>query len=884
MKHPQPFLRQVKIILPALLFFSGYTCSRVEPYKNPKLSIEKRVNDLVSRMTLDEKISQMMDMADSIPRLRIPRYNWWNEGLHGVARAGIATVFPQAIGLSATFNDSLMYEVGAVISDEFRAKYNHFIGMGEHDRYKGLTVWSPNINIFRDPRWGRGQETYGEDPFLTARMGVSFVKGMQGNNSKYLKVVSTPKHYAVHSGPEPLRHVFNANVSQRDFMDTYLPGFEACIREGKAQSVMGAYNRFRGQACCGSPYLLTHIIREKWGFDGYVVSDCGAIYDIFGNHKVASSEAEAAAIAVKAGCDLNCGHTFENLKEAVDKGFITEKQIDVSLKRLMTARFRLGMFDPPGMVPYDTIPYEVNDSKSHRELSVDVARQTMVLLKNSDNVLPLNRNIKTIAVIGPNADEPEVMFGNYNGTPSSYITPLEGVKRKVSTGTKVLYSRGCNLHQDMHNFVPVDARYVTSNGKPGLTGEYFTNKSLEGTPAATRNDQKISFFWFDDTPMPSIGHENFSIRWKGNFTAPKSGRYEFRIRGDDGYRLYIDGKLLIDKWENQDMQGHSAYINFDSASQHSIRVDYYQEIGIGAIFLDWALPEGNIELEALNYAKQADVIVFVGGLSSKLEGEEMRVDLTGFKGGDRTTLNLPASQENLLKKLKATGKPVILVLLNGSALSINWADVNIPAILEAWYPGQEGGTAIADVLFGDYNPAGRLPVTFYKSVDQLPPFEDYNMKGRTYRYFEGEPLYPFGYGLSYTSFTYSNLIAPDSISTTDTVSIKVNVENTGSIDGDEVLELYLKHPDAPVSVPVHALEGFKRIHLKKGEKKTVTFLLSPFQLTVINDSNQRIVLPGAIQLFVGGKQPDEKNTEQGDVLNKIIKVTGEENMIEQLDR
>lgn len=861
-----------------------YSCSKVEPYKNPKLPIEKRVDDLISRMTLDEKISQMIDVADSIPRLGVPQYNWWNEGLHGVARAGVATVFPQAIGLSATFNDSLLFEVATVISDEFRAKYNDFNKKGEHDRYKGLTVWSPNINIFRDPRWGRGQETYGEDPYLTARMGVNFVKGMQGNDSRYLKVVSTPKHYLVHSGPEPSRHIFNAEISQRDFIDTYLPAFEACVKEGKAKSIMGAYNRFRGESCCGSPYLLTRILRDTWGFDGYVVSDCGAVYDIFGNHKIASSEAEAAAIAVKSGCDLNCGDTYRYLKEAVEKGMITEAQIDISLKRLMDARFRLGMFDPTGMVPFDTIPFEINDCKDHRELSIEAARQAIVLLKNESDLLPLPKDLTTLAVIGPNADNPEVMYGNYNGIPSSAVTPLEGIKRKVSPETQVLYSRGCNLHQDLPNRILLDRHFISSNGQPGFTGEYFSNKELKGTPQTVRTDSCINFFWFDESPVPSMGRENFSVRWTGKFIAPKSGKFEFRVSAEDGYRLTIDNQLLLDKWENQAMAGTSIFLDLESGTEHSIKLEFYQERGFAAIVMEWALPEADIEAEALNMARNADIILFFGGLAPKLEGEEMRVDLSGFNGGDRTTLDLPISQENLLKKLKATGKPIILVLMSGSALSVNWADENIPAILEAWYPGQEGGTAIADVIFGDYNPAGRLPVTFYKSTSQLPSFEDYNMKGHTYRYFEGEPLYPFGYGLSYTSFNYSGLLTNNSSTTKDSIQIQIDVKNTGSCDGDEVVQLYLRHMDAPVPVPIHALQGFKRVHLNKGEIKTVTFRLGPLQLAVIDDNNQRVVLPGTIQLFLGGEQPDKKNLSQRKVLMKEIHITGEKYIIDQLNK
>jgi beta-glucosidase len=871
------------IILGGFLLLNT-SCRKTEPYKNPDLPIEDRVNDLISRMTLEEKISQMMDIADSIPRLDIPMYNWWNEGLHGVARAGVATVFPQAIGLAASFNDSLIYDVATVISDEFRAKYNDFISKGERDRYKGLTVWSPNINIFRDPRWGRGQETYGEDPYLTSRMGVMFVKGLQGDDAKYLKTIATPKHYVVHSGPEQLRHIFNVDVSQRDFMDTYLPAFEACIKEGGAKSIMGAYNRFRGESCCGSPYLLTRIIRQEWGFNGYVVSDCGAIYDIFGGHKIASSEAEAAAIGVISGCDLNCGNTYESLKEAVERGLITEAQIDVSVKRLMEARIRLGMFDPPGSVAYDTLPLSLNDCQAHRDLSIEAARQSMVLLKNEGDLLPLPKEIRTIAVIGPNADDAEVMYGNYNGTPSKYVTPLEGIRRKVSPDCKVLYSRGCNIHKDMPNRALINGEYIQNNGNQGLKGEFFSNKELSGDPVAVRTDKTIDFFWFDESPTPELSRENFSIRWTGEIVAPREGKYELRVTGDDGYRLYVDNQLVLNKWEKQDMAGSSVYLNFDSGSRHAIKLEYFQELGFAAIKLEWVLPEADIEKEALAAARESDFVIFVGGLSPRLEGEEMRVDLSGFSGGDRTTLDLPASQESLLKKLKSTGKPIVLVLMSGSALAVNWADGNIPAIIQAWYPGQEGGTAIADVLFGDYNPAGRLPVTFYKSVDQLPAFEVYQMKGHTYRYFEGEPLYPFGYGLSYTFFSYSGFMAPETIVSTDSLKIQVDVANTGHVAGDEVVQLYIKHLDSPVPVPLLALNKFKRIHLNPGEKKTLTFTLSPLQLAVIDEQDQRIVLPGKVEVFIGGQQPDQKNVIQGKVLRKEITISGRVNVIDKLNK
>ncbi len=875
--YPSSF--KLLILISVLSIFS---CSSVEPYKNPKLPVEKRVEDLISRMTLEEKIKQMIDYSDSIPRLGIPEYNWWNEGLHGVARAGIATVFPQAIGLAATFNDSLMLEVATVISDEFRAKYNDYQKKNERDRYKGLTIWSPNINIFRDPRWGRGQETYGEDPYLTSRMGVVFVKGLQGDDPKYFKTIATPKHYAVHSGPEPLRHEFDVDVSQRDFMDTYLPAFEACIKEGNAQSVMSAYNRFRGESCTGSKYMLTDILRKNWGFDGYVVSDCGAVYDIYAYHKLAKSEAEAAAIAVKSGCDLNCGRSYHHLKTAIDSAYLTEEDIDLALKRLFKARFRLGMFDPPEMVPFHKIPYEVNDCQAHRRLSVEAAREAIVLLKNEDRLLPLSKKMKTIAVIGPNADNPEVMLGNYNGFPSEYVTPVEGIRRKVAADVHVYYAKGCNYHEDYLEKEVVKWQYLSSEGTSGLTGEYFNNPDLEGTPYEVRTDSVINFSWFNRAPLPGMNPENYSIRWHGYITAPQTGKYLISLSGDDGFRLIVDDQLMIDAWGEGWKTEHN-YMRFEAGSKHSIEIEYYQKEWFSFISFEWGLPTENAEAKALEIAKQSDVIVFVGGLSPKLEGEEMKVNLSGFYGGDRVSLDLPAIQTEILKKLKALGKPMVLVLMNGSALSVNWADDNIPAILEAWYPGQEGGTAIADVLFGDYNPAGRLPVTFYKSSDQLPPFEDYTMEGRTYRYFKDDPLYSFGYGLSYTEFAYSHLEIPKAISTDEELKITVNLTNTGDYDGDEVVQLYIRHINSAYPVPIHALQSFKRTYLEKGKQKTISFTLSPKQLSVIDDNNRRVVLPGKIQVFIGGQQPDQKRMSPAKVLTAEVQLTGKPNVIDKLD-
>jgi beta-glucosidase len=833
------------------------------PYKNPSLPIEKRVDDLVSRMTLEEKVSQMMNAAAPVERLGIPEYEWWNEGLHGVARAGYATVFPQAIGLAATWDTNLMYEVADVISTEARAKNNEFVRHGDRGRYKGLTFWSPNINIFRDPRWGRGQETYGEDPYLTSRLGVSFVKGLQGDDPRYLKVVATPKHYAVHSGPEPERHGFDARAFERDLRETYLPAFRATVKEGRAASVMCAYNRTNSEPCCANKRLMMEILRGEWNFGGYVVSDCGAITDIWKGHRFAKSEAEASALAVKAGTDLACGSEYASLIQAVKNNLISEAEIDTALKRLMTARFRLGMFDPPEMVPFTRIPYSENDSATHRALSLKAARESIVLLKNGNNTLPLKRDLRTIAVIGPNADAPQVLLGNYNGQPSKSVTPLAGIREKVSPSTKVLYALGSTLTGE--TIAPVPASILTQNGRgsaTGFKGEYFNNRELSGQPVMVRDDEQINFDWGRGRPAPQIDDNNFSVRWTGKFMPTESGFYQLGATADDGLRLYLDGQLLIDAWTNAPAYAPPRTtmkeVKLEAGRSYNVRLEYYDNNGPAVAKFVWSFPRFNQRLieDAVSTARQSDAVVLVVGISPALEGEEMKVEVEGFRGGDRTDLNLPKAQEDLLKAVTATGKPVVLVLLNGSALAVNWADEHVPAIIDAWYPGEEGGTALADVLFGDYNPSGRLPVTFYKSVEQLPPFEDYSMQGRTYRYFKGQPLYPFGHGLSYTKFKYSNLMmSAQKVKAGESLQVSVDVQNIGGREGDEVVELYLTDMVATVPVPVRSLQGVKRISLKPGEKRRVSFTLNPGQLTLIDDRGRRVIEPGEFMVAVGGKQP-----------------------------
>jgi len=828
------------------------------PYLNPSLPLEKRVDDLVSRMTLEEKVSQMMNAAPAIERLGIPEYEWWNEGLHGVARAGYATVFPQAIGLAATWNADLMHQVADVISTEARAKYHEAIRHNQHGRYQGLTFWSPNINIFRDPRWGRGQETYGEDPFLTARLGVEFVKGLQGDDSKYFKVIATPKHYAVHSGPEPERHSFDAKATERDLQETYLPAFHATIVEAKAASVMCAYNRTNTEPCCTNKKLMTDILRGEWGFDGYVVSDCGAISDIWKGHRFAKSEAEASALAVKAGTDLACGREYSALIQAVKQGLISEAEIDVSLKRLMTARFRLGTFDSPQLVKYAQTPFSENDSAAHRELALTAAHESMVLLRNDRDLLPLPKNLKTIAVIGPNANAPEVLWGNYNGRPSKLVTPLAGITNAVPN-TKVIYALGSTLSGEA--VVPVPSSALSVGGKrtaTGLKAEYFTNQQLQGTPATMRVDDSVNFDWGRYKPTPDVSENNFSVRWTGKLTPPETGVYRLGITADDGARLYLDGQLLIDAWASNPTKTVTKEISLVAGREYDVRMEYFQYNREAIARFVWSYPhfaERQID-EAVNAARQADVSILVLGISAGLEGEEMVVNTEGFHGGDRTDISLPKGQEALLKAIKATGKPVVVVLLSGSALAVNWANENVPAILEAWYPGEEGGTAIADVLFGDYNPAGRLPVTFYKSTEQLPPFTDYSMQGRTYRYFKGEPLYPFGFGLSYCKFIYSNFkLSGNRISAGEELKITVDVANAGKRTGDEVVQLYLTDVRASVPVPIRSLAGFKRVSLKAGEKRQVSFTVTPRQMSLIDDNGKRVIEPGEFEISIGGGQP-----------------------------
>jgi beta-glucosidase len=833
--------------------------SNTPQYLDPSQPIAARVDDLISRMTLEEKAQQLVNQSRAIPRLQVPEYDWWSEALHGVARAGTATVFPEPIGLAATFDDPLIHEMAVVIGTEARAKHNQAVRAGRRDIMEGLDFWSPNINIFRDPRWGRGQETYGEDPFLTGRMGVAFVTGLQGDDPKYYRVVSTPKHFAVHSGPEPSRHSIDVRVSKHDMEDTYLPAFRATVTEGRAASVMCAYNRVNGEPACANTFLLVDQLRGAWKFNGYVVSDCDAVVDIFNGHHFTKSMAEAAAVALKRGMDNECADFFTKATsnsdyvkylDAVKQGILTEKEIDVALQRSFTARFRLGMFDPPSMVPYAMTPDSEIDSEAHRELALKTARESIVLLKN-DGILPLGPQIKKIAVVGPLAESGTVLLGNYNGTPSRSTTALEGI-RKQFPGAEITFVPGMNFLRT-ETLIPTSA-LSTPDGKSGLKGEYFADKDFEGTPLV-RVDATADLQVLNPEPAALTrppGMKNFSVRWTGFVTPEESGSYQIGVVGSMN-RLWVDGKLVVDDFVLHDPKPTTVTMPLEKGHRYPLKLEYGQG-GVGTKLV-WLPAIADPIPQAVSAAKAADLTIAVVGITSQLEGEEMKVEVPGFQGGDRTSLDLPKEEEDLLKALGGTGKPFVVVLMNGSALSVNWADQHANAILDAWYSGEEGGTAIAQTLAGVSNPAGRLPVTFYKSTEQLPTFEDYSMKNRTYRYFEGQPLYPFGYGLSYSKFEYTNLkVSNAELNAGDSLEVEVDIKNAGEREGDEVAELYLSFPKLP-GTPLRALRGFKRVHLAAGSVQHVSFSLEARELSHVNTAGDRIVAAGAYQVSVGGGQP-----------------------------
>lgn len=851
-----------KIILIAIVIL-GFNCtsSNDSPvYKDESKSIDVRVDDLIARMTIEEKASQLMYTSPAIERLGIPEYNWWNECLHGVARAGLATVFPQAIGMAATFDTDLIQQMGVVVSDEARAKHHDAVKRGKRGIYQGLNFWTPNINIFRDPRWGRGMETYGEDPFLTSEIAISYINGLQGNDSKYLKTMATAKHFVVHSGPESTRHSFNAVVDDRDLYDTYLPHFKRTIQEANVQAVMCAYNRLDGEACCGSGALLNDLLRNEWGFKGHVVSDCWALVDFYDGHFVSKDEKEASALALASGTDLNCGKVYHSLMDAFKDSLLTEADVDIALKRLFTARFQLGLFDSEENQEYAKIPISVVASEEHAKLSLETARKSMVLLKNEGSLLPLSKENKTIAVIGPNADDSEVLLGNYNGFAENPITPLQGIKDKVGENTEVLFARGCDWADGLPHMVPVPAKYLFTDKDKKVTGlkaEFFNNDKFEGESVKDSVHENIDFNWWENAPITEVEDDNFGVRWTGFLIPEKSGKYYLGGEGANGFKIFLDGEKIVDHYDQHTVQKRYKDIELEAGKVYEVKIEFVNKERMAMMKFIWAPPVDNLKEEALEIAQKADEIILFMGLSPRLEGEEMSVEVEGFHGGDRKILSLPKVQLELMKALKKLNKPMILVLLNGSAVAINWENENIPAILEAWYPGQEAGRAIADILFGDYNPAGRLPVTFYKSVNDIPAFDDYAMEGRTYRYFKGEPLFEFGYGLSYTKFDYSDLkLDQPEIKKDGSAIVSINLTNSGDYDGEEVVQLYIKQLKSKVKRPLKDLRGIQRILLKKGESKVVNFEIKASMLAYIT-KDKEVIEAGDYEIMIGGSSSDK---------------------------
>jgi beta-glucosidase len=883
-----PLRRWLFLASLAVAFLVTWMPAQEPAYLNTKLSPRERAHDLVGRMTLDEKAAQLEDWATAIPRLGIPDYQTWNEALHGVARAGYATVFPQAIGMAATWDTSIVHSMGDVISAEARAKYNEAQREGNHRIFYGLTFWSPNINIFRDPRWGRGQETYGEDPFLTGRLGIAFIGGVQGSDLDHLRAVATSKHFAVHSGPEQMRHGFNVDPSPRDLEETYLPAFRATVTEGHVQSVMCAYNSIDEWPACTNKMLLKEHLRDAWGFKGFVVSDCGAIVDVNQGHKKTPDITHSAALSLQAGTDLSCSiwtPGFNKLADAVRQGLVSEDLVTQAAERLYTGRFQLGLFDPPGSTALDKIPFGEAASTANRQISLKAGEKSIVLLKNN-GALPLKSAPGKLAVIGPTADLLPSILGNYVGTPLHPVTPLDGISKQFRS-SPILYAQGSTLAEGVGVPVPRTAFGLNK----GLKTEFFGTPDWTGRPVAVETEPDVQADWENAKPVPEIYTQNYSVRWSGTLTPPAPGHYVLSVEPADSfpyspvesYRLILDGKVVGEGplRQGQDISSmgnfHAAPgasptappvmnfakipsipIDFADNKEHDFRLEYSHsgDQAGGGVTLKWEAPAQAQLDEAVARANEANVIVALVGLSPQLEGEEMRIKIPGFDGGDRTSLDLPAPQQKLLEALAATGKPLIVVLQSGSAVALNWANEHAAAVLEAWYPGVEGGTAIAHTLSGQNNPAGRLPVTFYANLDGLPAFTDYSIKGRTYRYFTGKPLWGFGYGLSYSTFKYGPVkLSSASVKAGEPFSATVTVSNAGTVGGDEVVEAYIKTPQE--GGPIHSLVGFERITIAPGASKEVTLTIDPRSISSVDDQGNRSVLAGKYTLTLGGAQPQE---------------------------
>lgn len=873
------------IFFSSLLSLAAFAQQPKLPYQNAAMTPEARAHDLVARMTLEEKAAQSLNAAPAIARLGVPAYDYWSEGLHGIARSGYSTLFPQAIGMAATWDAPLLEQIGSVVSTEARAKYNEAVRNEINSIYFGLTIWSPNINIFRDPRWGRGQETYGEDPFLTGTLGAEFIRGLQGPDPLHPRVIATPKHFAVHSGPESDRHRFNVTPSEHDLWDTYLPQFRMAIVDARAGSIMCAYNAIDGKPACASDLLLKDVLRRDWRFHGFVTSDCGAVDDFFhkNGHGYSADKEHAAAIAVQTGTDTNCGNTYKALPEAVRQGFLTEAELDHAVERLFAARFRLGLFDPAAGNPYAQIPFSEDRSPAHLALSRKAAEESMVLLKN-DGILPLAAGkYRTIAVIGPNAVSLSALEGNYNAVPRDPEMPLDSLRREFPA-SRILYAQGAPYGDGAAVTVPRSILHPSdASSEEGLNAEYFTgtredmNASFNAKPVLTRLDHEIDFDWNAATPVAGVKQDAFAVRWSGVIVPPEAGDFEFNMRLAHCYpcedhehvTVKIDGKEVTRYGtvgaNSRESTTPRFHVRFEDVRPYSIVVEYTHRAPLfgAGLTMEW-IPKKDVLLPAaVEAAKQADVVIAMVGLSPELEGEEMKVDVEGFAGGDRTDIALPASQQRLLEAVYGTGKPMVVVLLNGSALAVNWAQEHANAILEAWYPGEFGGGAIARTLAGRNNPSGRLPVTFYRSKSDLPAFSDYSMKNRTYRYFKGDPLYSFGFGLSYTTFRYSGLkLSTRAVAAGQPLTAQVVVTNTGHHAGEEVAELYLTPPAYANEClsPRLQMEGFQRVSLQPGQSKLLTFTLNPRQMSQVDAKGNRSVQAGNYVLSIGGAQPADPRT------------------------
>ena len=840
------------------LFTMGAGAQNMLPYQNPNLSPEERADDLISRLTIEEKTALMMDQSPAIERLGIPSFQWWNEALHGVGRNGYTTVFPITMGMAASWDDALLYRCFDAVSDEARIKNAQAKSKNEMNRYQGLSFWTPNINIFRDPRWGRGQETYGEDPFLTSRMGVAVVNGLQGNknniDSKYMKLLACAKHYAVHSGPEWNRHSFNIeDLPERDLWETYMPAFKALVEKANVAEVMCAYQRIDGDPCCGNKRYLQRILRDEWGYQGLVVSDCGAIRDFHqkGCHEVSATPSIAAGTAIIAGTDVECGSVYKNIPKALKNGELTMDAINKSLKRLLTARIKLGDLDNDNLVEWTKIPHDRLCSKQHNALAYEMAQKSIVLLQNSDNILPLKKDGAKIVVMGPNANDSVMQWGNYSGYPLHTVTILEGIEKKLGGQGSVKYVDGCG---HVSNTVRESrfANLTTPNGKAGMEACYWNNTKMEGKQAATAiYKNAINLNNGGNTAFAAgVELDNFSGRYKALFKAQRDEEVTFELEADDGYRIIINGDTIRNRFgQAHGVQKWSKTYNVKAGEKYDIQIDYIQIFGMAHMKFDVFTNKSKSIGDILKEISDAEYVVFAGGISPRLEGEEMKVDAYGFKGGDRTDIQLPQCQRDLIKAISDAGKKVIFVNCSGSAIALVPETSTCQAIMQAWYPGERGGDAVADVLFGDYNPSGKLPVTFYRSVDDLPDFLDYTMKNRTYRYFTGKPLWNFGYGLSYTSFSFGKPSYKNG-------KITVDVSNTGKLDGDEIVQVYLRHTKDNDG-PIKSLRGFKRVSIKAGETKRVEIDMPKENFETWDAStNTMRVIGGEYDIMVGNSSID----------------------------